>query len=91
VHKFHRSLAEQVLSYNNPYQEGLPFIGSRDIKAQRDKQIQKDFAYNSSTKVIWDKKKGQLALNQSFNMFNLIRTNDPVNNWTIDSVLGLEP
>lgn len=88
VHKFHRSLAEMVLSANNPYQEGLPFIGSSDINAMRERQIKSDFAYNSNMKVIWDKKKAALGLNQGFNMFNVIRPTDPVNRWTIDSVLG---
>lgn len=66
----------------------MPFIGSSDINAMRERQIKGDFAYNSNMKVIWDKKKGALDLNQSFNVFNVIRPTDPVNNRTIDSVLG---
>lgn len=40
-------------------------------------------------KVIWDRRKSNLTLNQCLNIEQLTRSGDSVNNWTIESVLGV--
>lgn len=68
----------------------MPYIGSNDLEKELQHQINEDFAYNTSMKTVWNKRKGELQLNQCFNVLNMIRPSDTVNRWTIDSVLGEE-
>ena len=52
------------------------------------RQMEADFAYDTNMKVIWDRRKANLALNQCLNVNQLARLGDSVNNWTIQSILG---